>query len=425
MTSLPECCDVAIVGAGPAGTTLAWRLARRGLAVVIIEMQDFPRHRIGESLTGTAGALLREMGLEENMQAFGFPVKRGVKVFGPQPSSTFHVPIQDILEDGSRIENPTWQVRRPEFDDLLLKTAIDAGAQHVSARARRVSYRDDRVSGVELKLACGTTHKLSCHFVADASGFGTFLSSAGALGKRHNGDFEKQIAFFAQLDGVQRDAGPTNGNTLLYYSKQHHWAWHIPLSDTLTSVGIVVPRETFLKHSLTPEAFYDLQLRDLHPELADRTSGAKRVTEVWRRANYSYEIEDFAGPGFVAIGDSHRFLDPIFSFGVWMGLKEAELADDMIARSLADPSQEAQAFEDFMRASNRAQAVVDTILKTFWTAPLVFLKLAHFTHREEFADLLAGRIFDADVDQLETIQLMRGVLAAHQTADQGLQYASG
>lgn len=403
--------DVIIVGAGPAGTTLGYRLARRGLRVLIIEKQMFPRHRIGESLTGETGKMLREMGLAELMEAHGFPVKRGVTVFGPNPKTTFHVPIEARNEAGAFEPTPTWQVRRPEFDQILLDAALAAGAQHLIADARDVVRRGDRVSGVVIKTSDGAQRILTARFVADASGFSTFLSKCGVLGNRHVGAFDKQIAFYAHLDDVRRDEGAVSGNTLLYYTRHLHWSWHIPVSDNRTSVGIVVPSTTFKATGQSPEAFFDAQLKELHPELSDRTRNARRATQVWRRANYSYEIEDFVGPGFVAIGDAHRFLDPIFSFGVWVGFKEAELADAAIAAAFDDPNDEAAAFEEFRTVSNRGQGVIKAILDTFWTYPLAFLRLAHFSHKSEIADLLAGRVFDPAVEDVEAVRLMRDLLS--------------
>ncbi|MFW2541778.1 NAD(P)/FAD-dependent oxidoreductase [Primorskyibacter sp. 2E107] len=412
MTALSTPHDVIVVGAGPAGSTLAWRLAKRGLRVLIVEQQTFPRHRVGESLTGSAGMLLRDMGLEPQMRAHGFPVKHGVTVYGPDPRTTFFVPVEARDEHGVPFETPTWQVRRPEFDQLLLDTARAAGATLLQAEARGVLRDGDRVAGLTVRHPDGAAESLPCRFVVDASGFSTFLSKSGVLGARELGSFDKQIAFYAHLDGVRRDEGPEQGNTLLYYRKRLHWSWHIPISNERTSIGIVVPAETFKASGQTPDAFFDDQISALHPELSRRTSGATRATQVWKRANYSYEIPVFAGPGFLAIGDAHRFLDPIFSFGVWVGLKEAELAEEAILRTLSNPGEETAALTEFSAVSNRGQDVISLIINTFWGYPLAFLKLAHFSNKSEIADLLAGRVYDEDIGDVEAVRLMRD-LAAH------------
>ena len=45
---------------------------------------------------------------------------------------------------------------------------------------------------------------------------------------------------------------------------------------------------------------------------------------------YSYQTYHFTGKGFICVGDAHRFVDPIYSFGLCISLKEAEAASDAV-----------------------------------------------------------------------------------------------
>ena len=130
--------DVVIVGAGPAGSTAANYLARAGLSVAIIEMQEFPRFHIGESLTGMVGNIIHELGLAGEMSRAGYPEKPGVTVIGHDARREFFVPVL----------SPTWQVRRSTFDKMLLDSAIDHGAVLLRGRAQGVEQEDGRVSAV-------------------------------------------------------------------------------------------------------------------------------------------------------------------------------------------------------------------------------------------------------------------------------------
>ena len=59
--------DVVIVGGGPAGSASALHLLQRGITPVIVERESFPRFHIGESMTGEAGGLVRDLGFEDQM----------------------------------------------------------------------------------------------------------------------------------------------------------------------------------------------------------------------------------------------------------------------------------------------------------------------------------------------------------------------
>ena len=54
--------DVLVIGGGPAGAAVSMRLRKRGITPVIVERETFPRFHIGESMTGEAGNLVRELG---------------------------------------------------------------------------------------------------------------------------------------------------------------------------------------------------------------------------------------------------------------------------------------------------------------------------------------------------------------------------
>src|SRR3954453_5717742 len=75
--------DVCVIGAGPAGSTFAARMAQLGHRVHLIERQRFPRRHLGESLTPGVMTLLRAAGLHETIEAAGFPAVTGVWVKWP------------------------------------------------------------------------------------------------------------------------------------------------------------------------------------------------------------------------------------------------------------------------------------------------------------------------------------------------------
>src|SRR5688572_15510455 len=91
---------VVILGGGPAGTSCAIHLLKRGITPLIVERDAYPRFHIGESLTGDLGRLLRDLGFGARLDADPNPHKHGVNVYGPKGHTSWHVPVMDRLPNG-------------------------------------------------------------------------------------------------------------------------------------------------------------------------------------------------------------------------------------------------------------------------------------------------------------------------------------
>lgn len=391
--------DVVIVGAGPAGSVAAIELARRGIDTVIIEKESFPRFHIGESLTGECGSVVRALGLESAMTQH--PVKRGVTVYGPNGKNTFWVPVVAVDEDGVRRESTTWQVRRSDFDHMLLDRAEELGAQRLPGQATDAVVRDDgQVTGVTVATDQGDEVTVDAKIVIDASGAKCFLNRAGVTGEKERGLYDKQIAIFTHVTGAKRDPDEARGNTLIFYQKANHWAWFIPIDDEFVSVGVVVPTSYFREMGESKRDFLKREFMELNSELSERLTDAEIALEPMATSNYSYHVREFTGPGFVCIGDSHRFIDPVFSFGVHFGIHEGREVGAIIEAHLAAGAPDGvNPFEDFERYAESGQDVIQDMLDAFWLEPFGFAYAVHQIHRDEIIDFFAGRVYEVPEDR--------------------------
>src|SRR5439155_25412877 len=112
--------DVAVVGAGPAGTAAALFAARRGYRVIVFDKRAFPRDKpCGEGLMPGGRPALRELGLEEAIVSGGAPPPQGIQ-FGPAGQPPVAVPFP---EHGG--EQAGLGIRRLAFDARL----VDARGQ--------------------------------------------------------------------------------------------------------------------------------------------------------------------------------------------------------------------------------------------------------------------------------------------------------
>lgn len=409
---LKEKYDVVIVGAGPGGSATALYLLQAGIKPLILDKEPFPRYHIGESLTGECGACLRNLGLEEKMRAAGYPIRRGAMVYGSEGKNSFWVPVKNRTADNQQIPASTWQVRRNEFDHMLLSTAIERGADFIRAEAIAPLTEQDSVKGISLRAEDGQVKEILSEVLVDASGQNTFLANrSNLLGRKERGRYDKQVATFSQLRGAIREPGEARDNTMIFYRQKHHWAWFIPLDEDLVSVGVVALGSYIQNSNLSKEEFLKRELQTLNPELSKRLTNLDFVEPVRSASNYSYHVEQYTGKGFLCVGDAHRFIDPIFSFGVYFGIKEAQFASQAIIEYLSSPmSTKENPFAAYQHLVETGQNIVQDLIDCFWQYPLAFLYIVHHQHREDLIDIFAGRIYGPDVQQSKGLRAIRSIL---------------
>jgi 1H-pyrrole-2-carbonyl-[peptidyl-carrier protein] brominase len=384
---------VAVVGGGPAGTTAAAYLRRAGVDVTIVEKAEFPRFRVGEAMTGEAGGVLRDLGLESAMDQHGFAVKNAGVVIGPSGSNAFTVPAMRRDPDGLT-PITTWQVKRSSFDQMLLENASRQGASVVRGRATAPIVEDGIVRGVELELDGGRRDVLHADVVVDASGPATFLSRTGIAGPKERGRYSHQMAVYAHFEGARFADELGSRNTHIYYQRTFHWSWFIPMGADTVSIGVVIPSEYFRERGESTEAFLTRELRELNPGLEARSRGLTRVSDVHAVSNFSYHIKRFVGPGYLAVGDAHRFVDPIFAYGVHLALVEGRMAAHAVVEHLEAGSFAApDAFAEYQRTCELGTDNIQALVDCFWNNPLAFSVFVHRRYRDDFIDLFAGRVY--------------------------------
>lgn len=387
---------VAIVGGGPGGATAAMFLKKKGIDAVIIEKEQFPRFHVGESMTGECGAVVRKLELEDKMKMLNFPVKRGLTVYGTGGKNSWFVPVMRRGSDGELHPQFTWQVRRSEFDKMLLDEAVARGTTLLPGQAFDVLRKEDgAIGGVKVRMADGSVEDIESEVVLDCSGQATFLANLGVTGPKFRGNYDRQIAIYSQVKGAIRDEGDKKDDTLIFYKSKYHWSWFIPLDDEVVSVGVVIPSAYFQEKNESKRDFLIRELQELNPEITKRIPEVNLAEEVRSVVNYSFQVRQFTGPGFICVGDAHRFIDPIFSFGLYVAMKEAEFAADAIAQYLDGVDRDLP--NPFIRHQTFCEDGIDVVedfVDFFWEHPLAFASFMHVRHFGEMIDSLAGRIYD-------------------------------
>ena len=402
--------DVLIIGGGPAGTCTAMFLKKFGIQSVMIEKERFPRYHIGESFTGETGGQLRKLDMAPALDSLEYPVKIGTKVYGTSGLNSFYVPVMARI-DGQLQAVSTWQARRSHFDQLLLDTALSRGIEMFPGEALSPLRAGDKVVGVRCRSKEGIEEDTRAEVVIDCSGQGTFLANRGVIGTKDRSNYDKQVAIFSQVTGAIRDEGDVRDNTLIFYQKKNHWAWFIPLDKDVVSIGVVTPSEYFTSRKLSKDEFLRQEMKTLNPELARRLQDVQLVEETRGISNYSYWIKKFVGKGFLCVGDSHRFIDPIFSLGLLFATKEAQFASEAINDYLGGRSKDPDnPFAEYEHYADQGQNIIQNMLDCFWEWPLPFQKYVHQTNTGELIDIFAGRVYGPEVHQTDAMLKMRRLL---------------
>ena len=411
--------DVLIVGGGPGGTAAAMFLAREGIKPTIIEAETFPRYHIGESMTGAGGQVLRDLGLGPEMYKRKHPTKQGVKVYGQNANSVWFVPVMGRDEEWKLFDFETWQVRRSDFDKMMLDEAVARGATLIPGRALKpLRNGNGGVRGAQVRMAdSATPEDIEAEVVLDCSGAATWLASCGNItGPKYVGAYDKQIAIFSQVaNTVRGDPEPTRDahkdNTLIFYQKKYHWAWFIPIDEQVVSVGIVCPSAYFLEKKESKRDFLIRELRELHPELSRRIPEVNLVEDVHVIPNYCYQVNEFCGKGFICMGDAHRFIDPIFSFGLTVTMREAQFAAPMVRAYLEGANRDKpNPFADHQLFCEMGIDVLEDVLDSFWEQPLAFAFCVHSKYREHMIDMFAGRIYPTERQPSKALMSFRKLL---------------
>jgi FADH2-dependent halogenase len=407
--------EVIIIGGGPGGSGTALHLIQAGIKPLIIERQSFPRYHIGESLSGECGNAVRRLNLEEELAAQSYPTKYGVNVYNPH-GTAFWVEVKARCpETNALVPNSTWSVTRSSFDKILLDAARHRGAEYMECDAVTPLQENGRVIGVQIRTPGGALENLYCDVLADCSGQATFLANRGITGPKVKGSYSNQIAVFSQIEDMIVDSGdhPSKqpGNTLIFYKQRDHWAWTIPIAPNVISIGVVAPSSYFKQQGLDKTDYLRKEMMSLNPELSRRITNTSFAEEVRTITSYSYSTTDYAGDGFICVGDSHVFTDPIFSFGVFLAMKEAEFAAEAITQHLSRHEKDNDPFKRYIEVTTEGQDAIRDVIDTFWEFPLVFTRMAAGPAQDDITDLFAGRVYGDIVRQNVSRNKMRQLLA--------------
>jgi FADH2 O2-dependent halogenase len=417
--------DVAVIGGGPAGSALGGYLARAGLRCVIFERMKFPREHVGESLVPSSTRVFQDLGFIAKMEAFRFPRKYGAVWTSPRTEHQFNFSYKGMRFDNADIrfaerdqpgveQDYTYHVDRGKFDQLLLEHAAELGAEvHEGTGVVKVDFGPPNPVVHVRHGEGGGDRQVRVRMVADASGRQTVLGRQ--LGLKIKDPVFDQFAVHTWFEGYDRlsvflDAAHRDYIYIHFLPITNSWVWQIPITDTITSIGVVTQKKHFAASKDELAEFFWRSLAS-RPELSDGLKQAVRLRPFKAEGDYSYAMTQICGDRYVLIGDAGRFVDPIFSTGVSIALNSARFASrDIVAAAEAGDFSKSR-FRTFESTIRRGTNNWYEFISLYYRLNVLFTAFINDpAYRLDVLRLLQGDVYEED--EPEVLARMRKIVTA-------------
>jgi len=238
----------------------------------------------------------------------------------------------------------------------------------------------------------------------DASGRQTLLGRQ--LGLKQNDKIFNQYAVHGWFENVERGEDPKTADYIHIYflPVKRGWAWQIPITDRITSVGVVAEREVFQQFKSESERYFNTYVQS-NEGLARAMANAARVNDFKTEGDYSYIMDKFCGNGFLMVGDAARFVDPIFSSGVSVAMHSARFGAQTVLTALESGDFSEAVFKPYENTLRGGVEIWYEFIRLYYKLLPLFTLFIQSEYRVEILRLLQGEVFNRE--DVRVLNVMR------------------
>ncbi|MEL7534533.1 MAG: geranylgeranyl reductase family protein [Bacteroidota bacterium] len=329
-----ESFDIAIVGAGPGGTTCALALENSGLKVVLLDKAVFPRDKIcGDALSGKVVSVLKYLNPEVEQSLHQFPQKLGswgIRFFAPN-GQALDVPFKST-KDESNHNSPGYISKRMDFDAFLYEEVrkrkhCDLGEGEA---LQTLAYRE---GGVLLQTE---KRKISAKLVIGADGAHSIVNKQLGSIKVEKAHYSGGIR--AYFEGVT-DFHQENFIELHYLKDLlPGYFWIFPLPNGAANVGLGMLSRDLSRLKVNLRQQLD-EIVASHPLIAPRFKNAKQIGKTLGFGlPLGSKKRPISGNHFMLIGDAASLIDPFTGEGIGNAMLSGKIAAEkaLLAFEAAD-----------------------------------------------------------------------------------------
>lgn len=380
--------DILIIGAGPAGSSAAYFLARAGLKPVIADQEKFPRDKVcGDGLTPRSATMMEKLGLRQKLEG-RYRTIRAVRMTSPFGTQTdMEMPKECFGGSG-------YVVPRLELDDMLLRNAREAGAEFLEAH-RLVAIEP----GPE-KLICRFSNgvEIAARVIIAADGANSIVRRRLKLD--HRTERHGAWAIRTYYSGVEQQA-PDAFEICWDRELLPAYGWFFPMENNRANVGLGI-REDDLRKSgkKLPELFEEFVTQN--PRMQRELRNAK--PEGRPRGHYlpfGSFVDDLVGDRVIFTGDAAGFIHPLTGEGIEYAMESGEAAANTLLAALAQNPETRFSMKELAPYGDECNRRFGHTMRTGYTMQRLFrfprlversmrLAVRDENVRRQFADILIG-----------------------------------